>query len=100
MKNEVERLLKGRGSEVKNNKNLTEKLRKWRSIRNISKANYLVFVGNILEELLEPCYNKELIEQFKEEILEKWEKTKFLKDIKQTNSKGWILDIMNIIESL
>lgn len=72
MKNEVERLLKGRGSEVKNNKNLTEKLRKWRSIRNISKANYLVFVGNILEELLEPCYNKELIEQFKEEILEKY----------------------------
>lgn len=36
----------------------------------------------------------------KEEILEKWEKTKFFKDIKQTKSKGWILDIMNIIESL
>lgn len=53
-------------------KTLTENLKVWRENRNISKADYLVFVGNVLEELLEPCYNKELIEQFKEEILEKY----------------------------
>lgn len=52
--------------------NLTEKLRKWRSIRNISKADYLVFVGNILEEILEPIYSKELIEPYKNQILEKY----------------------------
>lgn len=46
MKNEVERLLKGRGLEVKSDRNLTEKLRDWRKDRNITKSDYLVFVGN------------------------------------------------------
>ena len=36
----------------------------------------------------------------KEKVLEKWQKTVFLKDIKKDNLKGWILDIMNCIESL
>lgn len=36
----------------------------------------------------------------KEKILEKWQKTAFLKDIKKDKLKGWILDIMNCIESL
>lgn len=36
----------------------------------------------------------------KKEILEKWQKTAFLKDIKKDNLKGWILDIMNCIETL
>ena len=36
----------------------------------------------------------------KEKILEKWQKTAFLKEIKKDNLKGWILDIMNLIESL
>ncbi len=36
----------------------------------------------------------------KEKILEKWQKTAFLKEIKQIKSKWWILDIMNIVESL
>ncbi len=36
----------------------------------------------------------------KEKVLEKWQKTAFLKEIKKDNLKGWILDIMNIIESL
>lgn len=36
----------------------------------------------------------------KEEVLKKWNKITFFKDIKQIKSKGWILDIMNIIESL
>lgn len=70
MKNEVERLLKGRGLEVKNNKNLTENLREWRKDRNITKADYFVFVGNVLEELLEPLYNKHHIEKFKNDIVD------------------------------
>ena len=36
----------------------------------------------------------------KEKILEKWQKTAFLKNIKKDTLKGWILDIMNCIESL
>ena len=36
----------------------------------------------------------------KEKVLEKWQKIAFLKDIKKNNLKGWILDIMNCIESL
>jgi len=36
----------------------------------------------------------------KNKILEKWQKTVFLKDIKEVNAKGWILDIMNCIDSL
>lgn len=49
--------------------NLTENLREWRKARNITKADYLVFVGNILEELLEPIYNKEDIEDIKLQVL-------------------------------
>ena len=49
--------------------NLTENLRQWRADRNITKADYLVFVGNILEELLEPLYKKNAIEDMKQEIL-------------------------------
>ncbi|MDQ7008700.1 MAG: DpnI domain-containing protein, partial [Candidatus Gracilibacteria bacterium] len=36
----------------------------------------------------------------KEKVLEKWQKTAFLKDIKKDDLKGWILDIMNLVESL
>jgi type II restriction enzyme len=36
----------------------------------------------------------------KKEILTKWRKTAFLKDIKKDELKGWILDIMNCIDSL
>jgi type II restriction enzyme len=36
----------------------------------------------------------------KKDILEKWQKTVFLKKIKKTDAKGWILDIMNCIDSL
>lgn len=48
---------------------LTENLKVWRKYRNITKADYLVFVGNILEELLEPLWKKEAIEDMKQEIL-------------------------------
>lgn len=36
----------------------------------------------------------------KKNVLEKWQKTVFLKQIKKTEAKGWILDIMNCIDSL
>ncbi|MCK9344546.1 MAG: restriction endonuclease [Candidatus Pacebacteria bacterium] len=36
----------------------------------------------------------------KKEVLEKWQKTVFLKQIKKSDAKGWILDIMNCIDSL
>lgn len=36
----------------------------------------------------------------KKEVLEKWQKTVFLKKIKKADAKGWILDIMNCIDSL
>ena len=49
--------------------NLTQNLREWRKKRNITKADYLVFVGNVLEELLEPLYKKNAIEDMKQEIL-------------------------------
>lgn len=36
----------------------------------------------------------------KKEVLEKWQKTVFLKKIKRVDAKGWILDIMNCIDAL
>ncbi len=36
----------------------------------------------------------------KKDVLEKWQKTIFLKQIKKFDAKGWILDIMNCIDSL
>ena len=36
----------------------------------------------------------------KDEILDKWQKTAFLKKIKKDEKKGWILDIMNCVKSL
>lgn len=36
----------------------------------------------------------------KKDVLEKWQKTIFLKQITKSESKGWILDIMNCIDSL
>ncbi len=70
MKNEVERLLKGRGLEVKNNKNLTENLKEWREDRNIKNSNTRVFIENILEELLEIYYvDKEMIKACKNDIM-------------------------------
>lgn len=52
-------------------KTLTENLKIWRKDRNIIRADYLTFVGNVLEELLEPIYTKEDIENRKNSILEK-----------------------------
>ena len=36
----------------------------------------------------------------KKDVLQKWQKTAFLKQIKKPELKGWILDIMNCVESL
>ena len=70
-------------------KNLTENLRKWRKDRNITKANYLVFVGNILEELMEPIWSKRAIEINKNEILENY----FL-------SSGTVMNNIDIIDTI
>ena len=40
------------------------------------------------------------IETSKKDILKKWQKTLFLKKIKKSEAKGWILNIMNCIEVL
>ena len=34
----------------------------------------------------------------KEDVLQKWQKTIFLKKVKKADAKGWILDIMNCID--
>jgi type II restriction enzyme len=36
----------------------------------------------------------------KKDILEKWQKTVFLKQVKKVDAKGWIFDIMNCIDAL
>ena len=36
----------------------------------------------------------------KKDVLEKWQKTVFLKQVKKADARGWILDIMNCIDSL
>lgn len=45
-------------------------------------------------------YIKDGKEINKKDVLEKWQKTIFLKQIKKSEAKGWILDIMNCIDSL
>jgi type II restriction enzyme len=39
-------------------------------------------------------------EVLKKDVLQKWQKTAFLKEVKKPELKGWILDTMNCIESL
>ncbi len=45
-------------------------------------------------------YIKDKKVQSKDKILEEWNKTTFIKDSKNINSKGWILDIVKCIEKL
>ena len=71
MKNEVERLIKGRGLKVKSNKNLTENLKEWRENRNIINPNTSVFVASVIEELLEIFYDdKQEIKFLQNEIMD------------------------------
>lgn len=53
------------------NKTLTENLKTWRKDRNITNPNTLVFVSNIIEELLEIFHdNKEEIKFLQNEIMD------------------------------
>ena len=45
-------------------------------------------------------YIKNKIVEQKKAVLEKWEKTLFLRESEKTGLKGWILDIMNCIDRL
>lgn len=53
----------------------------------IPKAGQIFYIEN----------GKEIPQKY---ILDKWQKTVFLKKIKKADAKGWILDIMNCIDSL
>jgi len=70
-------------------KTLTEKLKVWRKDRNITKHSYIDFVENILEELLEPLYDKQTILKFKKDMIKKY----FPKEI-------WIYDSKEVIDAI
>lgn len=53
-------------------KTLTENLKVWRKDRNITKDDYLTFVGNVLEELLEPIYEKVAVDDIKTKIVNQY----------------------------
>ena len=53
-------------------KTLTENLKVWRKDRNITKDDYLTFVGNVLEELLEPIYEKIAVDDIKTKIVNQY----------------------------
>lgn len=72
--------------------NLTQNLREWRKKRNITKCSYIGFVENILEELLEPLYDKQSILKFKKEIIEKY----FPDEVWHYNNKEVIDTIQDI----
>lgn len=72
--------------------NLTEDLREWRKERNITKAGYLTFVANILEELLEPLYGKDVINDIKDEFMITW--------INGDDSMPCTLDIVDAIQDI
>ena len=76
--------------------NLTQNLREWRKKTNITKADYLTFVGNILEELLEPLYKKYAIEDMKQEILNGYFFGSF--DVNEQLNKYDIIDTIQDIQ--
>lgn len=51
---------------------MVDRLEKWRDERNITEADYKGYFRNIIEELLEPMYNKEEIDFIKNEIVDKY----------------------------
>ena len=75
--------------------NLTENLRGWRKDRNITKADYLTFVGNILEELLEPIYTKDAVNEYKKGIIIRYFDSSFI-DYKILKEKDIIDTIQDI----
>ena len=72
---------------------LTRDLRQWREDRNITKADYLVFVENILEELMECIHSKDMIPKFKKQIMNDY----FNKDI-VTVVHSEVVDILQDIQ--
>lgn len=73
--------------------NLTENLRVWRKDRNITKADYLTFVGNVLEELLEPIYLKVAVDDIKTKIVNQY--------FKYTDEFEWSKsDILDTIQDI
>ena len=73
--------------------NLTKNLRQWRADRNITKADYLTFVENILEELMECIHSKDMIPKFKKQIMNEY----FNKDI-VTVINSEVVDILQDIQ--
>ena len=73
--------------------NLTENLRQWRADRNITKADYLTFVENILEELMECIHSKDMIPKFKKQIMNDY----FNRDI-VTVINSEVVDILQDIQ--
>lgn len=73
-------------------KTLTENLKVWRKDRDITKADYLTFVGNVLEELLEVTYTKNEINAIKDEIIDRY----FFRPIGTMNE----LDIVDTIKDI
>lgn len=53
-------------------KGIYKLLAKWRKERNITKPNYYIYCSNIIEELLEPLYEKEVIKEIQTEIVDKY----------------------------
>ena len=53
-------------------KTLTENLKVWRKERNITNPSYINFVENILEEILEPIYDKNTTDIFKKRIMKEY----------------------------
>lgn len=66
------------------------KLKQWREERNIIEASYKGYFRNIIEELLEPMYDKEDIDFLKEEIVDK-----YFRDVKLDEHK--VVDTINDI---
>ena len=78
--------------------NLTENLREWRKDRNITKADYLTFVGNVLEELLEPLYSKKSIEHIKEDFIRVWIHKEECEDYSDIRFVNDVLDTIQDIQ--
>lgn len=74
-------------------KTLTENLKEWREDRNIKNSNIEVFIENILEELLEICYDdKEMIKEDAKEMMQRYF------DFRSMQSEDAIIDAIKDIK--
>ena len=74
MKNEIERLMRDRNIPTQSKqKTLTENLKEWREDRNITEFDTIVYVENVIEELLEIfTEDKKEIKHLQSEIMDKY----------------------------